>query len=195
MDTFQYTTGGAISYIQQLMRTGDTTLVDVIFSSLNPHYLSEQNLADVLSIYRRTWMVENYEFDTVQFAKLNSIAQQHPTDGGEAVFYARAMLEIDYIDTLDLSNSRNEESNLDKGDNIEWSISPNPTESIVAITIENCTYCTIEILDIAGRILNTVTAKENKTLFNCDALSSGIYFIKIKSESGYEDVKKLILQK
>jgi hypothetical protein len=78
---------------------------------------------------------------------------------------------------------------------IEWSISPNPTQGIAIISIENCKECIVEIHDVSGRKLSTIRILNNKTSIDCSSLASSIYFIKLKSEDGYEDIKKLTIQK
>jgi hypothetical protein len=68
-------------------------------------------------------------------------------------------------------------------------IFPNPaTESV---TIETPQNTIIEILNLPGQVIKSVHAVSNKTNIDISSFPDGIYFVKLKTESGVE-VKKFI---
>jgi hypothetical protein len=68
-------------------------------------------------------------------------------------------------------------------------IYPNPATN--KITIESLQKATIEILNIQGQLLKTITTTGNKTNIDVSAFPIGMYFVKVKTEKGIE-VKKFI---
>ena len=68
-------------------------------------------------------------------------------------------------------------------------IFPNPANNY--ITIEVPQQATIEITNIQGKLIKTLAAKSNKTNIDVSAFSSGVYFVKVKTEKGIM-VKKFV---
>jgi len=66
---------------------------------------------------------------------------------------------------------------------------PNP--AINDLTIESTLQAEIEILNIQGQTIITMTSSSNKSLINVSDLPSGFYYIKVKTEKGIE-VKKFV---
>ncbi|MGY5354113.1 glycosyl hydrolase [Wenyingzhuangia sp. IMCC45467] len=84
--------------------------------------------------------------------------------------------------TQDLSNK-----NIQTQNNII--LYPNPTESDATIK-GNITGSTIEVYNITGQKINSVIANGNNVKLNFEKLPKGIYFIKIKGESGVTRIIK-----
>jgi hypothetical protein len=81
------------------------------------------------------------------------------------------------------------------------SIYPNPFNPITNITYElpDDSYITISIYDLAGRkiidlVNGTIQAGRFNTTWNAEQYSSGVYFIKMKTES-FTKIQKVILVK
>ena len=70
-----------------------------------------------------------------------------------------------------------------------FDVFPNPVNNILSITFGNKSL--IEIINSQGQIIRTVNLAENQTSIDVSNLSSGIYFIKAKTENGIE-VRKFI---
>lgn len=78
--------------------------------------------------------------------------------------------------------------------NIEGlSVYPNPTTGLFSVELANGLGKTIEITDVSGRIISTVTSTENTVDFTVQNLANGIYYVTIKSNDGKE-VMKLVKQ-
>ncbi|NOS84615.1 MAG: T9SS type A sorting domain-containing protein [Ignavibacteria bacterium] len=79
---------------------------------------------------------------------------------------------------------------------------PNPFNPITKIRykLSEKTYTTISIYDITGKFIYKLTGKVQSAgnyeiKFDGTKLSTGIYFIKLNTETGYKEIQKLVLLK
>ncbi len=80
------------------------------------------------------------------------------------------------------------------------SISPNPAKSFVSIdySLTKSSKLSISILDVTGKLIDTIESEKELEVgnhnkrYNIESLSSGIYFIRFKTDNGLE-TKKLIV--
>jgi hypothetical protein len=70
-----------------------------------------------------------------------------------------------------------------------FNLFPNPTSDF--INIETQQKSEIEILNIAGQLIKSITANENTTSMDISDFAKGMYFVKVKTEKGIA-VKKFI---
>jgi hypothetical protein len=68
-------------------------------------------------------------------------------------------------------------------------IYPNPATNVIIISSEQA--AAIEITNIQGQLVKTISATGNKTNIDVSALPSGVYAVEVKTEKGVE-VKKFI---
>lgn len=76
-----------------------------------------------------------------------------------------------------------------------WSLYPNPANDQVTISrIENAGAQKIQICDISGKLVQTLTMLKGQTMLEWDVqgFTSGVYLVKISDESG-ESVRKLVI--
>jgi hypothetical protein len=66
---------------------------------------------------------------------------------------------------------------------------PNPTTGMLTIEVNNSADRTIEITDLTGRVVATVTTSEGKVNVNLDKLAKGIYNLNIRTGNTVEVVK------
>jgi hypothetical protein len=81
----------------------------------------------------------------------------------------------------------NEEFNLEN----QFSVVPNPCNELVYISSKDKSIDDIQIIDLSGRIINSIEINDYQKEINTEFLSSGTYLIKI-SEGGNSVTKKLI---
>jgi len=67
-------------------------------------------------------------------------------------------------------------------EDVSLTIFPNPATDI--LTIKTLQNPTIEILNVEGQLIKTITIKGNKTSIDVSAFSNGMYFLKAKTENG-----------
>lgn len=69
-------------------------------------------------------------------------------------------------------------------------IYPNPIKDILNIKTENSILSTVSIIDFQGR--EVLTKSTNLNSINMSKFSSGVYFLKIKSDNNVSIFKKII---
>lgn len=79
-----------------------------------------------------------------------------------------------YLVTIGINEISNKEDLI--------TISPNPVTS--ALSIEAPLNSTIEILNLQGQIINSLSANAGNTTIDVSAFPTGMYFVEIKSKSG-----------
>ena len=72
--------------------------------------------------------------------------------------------------------------NFIENPSLPFSIFPNPTNQQLNIEIENAEISQINIIDLSGKIVRTVS--QNASAIDVSNLDNGIYFIKIKTDKG-----------
>lgn len=105
----------------------------------------------------------------------------------------KAGIYFDYSSPTDTNDAETTFAELNNGsfdpDN-SVKIYPNPTNSVINI-ISDFSIESIELYDIQGRILETHLESTNTSTLDISGKSNGIYFLKIKTESGIK-VEKII---
>ncbi|NUM30969.1 MAG: T9SS type A sorting domain-containing protein [Bacteroidetes bacterium] len=78
--------------------------------------------------------------------------------------------------------------------NLAFSVYPNPSTNIVnvRITSDNSTDYSLQIIDISGKVYQTVSTIEPVLRINIEGLADGIYFIKVTDNQGINKVEKLL---
>jgi hypothetical protein len=65
------------------------------------------------------------------------------------------------------------------------SLYPNPAREYVDIRIDGDVNVTaMEVYDVYGKLVNTVTVVENPTRINVSSLADGMYFVRVTTEAG-----------
>jgi hypothetical protein len=66
---------------------------------------------------------------------------------------------------------------------------PNPNSGEFTIQLNNGLTKTIEVVDVAGRIISLTTSTDNQVKMNINHLSNGVYYIKVNSDNAVEVLK------
>lgn len=113
-----------------------------------------------------------------------TVNDMFPGDGGSIDSFG---IELCYEETLSINDLMK----------LDFSIYPNPSSGRVEVNFDNslASELKIDVIDLNGRILKTFEAENlsGNFRFNLSDLSSGIYFVRLKSEN-QSGVKKLILK-
>ncbi len=75
-------------------------------------------------------------------------------------------------------------------ENTSVNVTPNPTKNIVHITSKG-NITSVQLFDVQGRVLETITANDEAVDFDLSQKSSGFYFVKISTIKGIK-VEKII---
>lgn len=94
---------------------------------------------------------------------------------------AKSTASVGVSECTGLSSSNLNPSNI--------SLFPNPNNGSFSIEFNQEGAKTVEIVDMTGKTITVIQTKENKTTLNTSGLSSGIYFAKIKTNTGITTLK------
>ncbi len=148
----------------------------------------EVNEKTVNQVYLNTFAVGVSEFSPAQVVQLQSIADQCPVSGGNAVYMARAMLDIKYPQSYDdhtiCTNIRERTggNGLDDETVDQLLVYPNPAGREINLSFAPVkSQATLILSDVFGRQIIDVKLVEGISNFNLQTtdLSSGLYFIKL----------------
>jgi hypothetical protein len=190
-----------LSQIKYYLENNDSTNAEIINSSVTPENYFEENEKLFNEVYINTWGKYNMELDSAHIEILEEIAYQNPISGGDAVYGARVMLDLDLLDTYSNPNGRytliNEDMTLSKL--IKNPIMPNPSSGkFTYLRMTNSTFDDrLEVYNLFGVLLKSMTIPYQVGAFNFDLtdLPNGIYPCKISSNDKMEIYEKLIIQK
>ncbi len=83
---------------------------------------------------------------------------------------------------------------IDKANDLNFSISPNPASSTINIRLEEkSSSVDILITDVTGRIIMTATTNNNEIIINTSSFPNGIYFLQMKDNTKL-GIQKFIIQ-
>ncbi len=122
-----------------------------------PFFLDGNN-TNPTTIYNFTYNIS--ELLGVRTLTINSMFNQQ-------AIYSNVMLSNDYFEKFD------------------FSLAPNPSQDYLEINFENgfTEEATVEFYNEIGQICKTMHLNSNKTKIELNNLSSGIYFVKLKTEN------------
>ncbi len=148
------------------------------------------------TIYLNTWAKNLFDLSTQDKDDLMAVALQTPYEGGEAVYTARLMLNIDPEDYYVpyRSETPGETSNY----NI-IRITPNPAINHVSIEIPDIEngYCMLELYSETGMLIKQTRAIAVNGLMSLslENIKPGFYLIYLKTEKMISHCGKLVIIK
>jgi|GEM_PF-1599618 len=143
--------------------------------------LYEHNKKEVMLVYLQTIAIDS-SIDSAHEAILLPISNQHPIIGGEAVFWACAMLDKEVVNELPPLRKAGESGSFSFSDDSSISVYPNPAKNILYVKHKPCLNLTVQIEDAAGNQLmkkNLNTENEIEPV-DISLLTTGSYVAKVK---------------
>ena len=61
---------------------------------------------------------------------------------------------------------------------------PNPAKEVVNVQCTMNNVQSVEVIDVYGKVINTVNVVENPTRINVSGLANGMYFVRVTTEEG-----------
>ncbi|MEK6615947.1 MAG: T9SS type A sorting domain-containing protein [Bacteroidota bacterium] len=80
------------------------------------------------------------------------------------------------------------------GNEIQFSVSPNPTDGKFQVAIGNLQFAKIQIMDVLGNIIMSSVIGHQSSVVDLSGTPRGIYFVKVLDTNGNFGVKKIIIQ-
>lgn len=186
VDSLDNTNIGKIYRFTKQLVDGDTLASYNEILTVTPNMTAETNHKIVNEIYWRSWVHSIFEFSPADSAYLLSVAEQHPHQGGTAVYDARVMLGLDFYDYEDQQKSSNvqeEISVLNQEGEIKFILFPNPANSFInyRATLADQENAELVIYNVLGKpLLTQVFTNENlEGIIDIQEMASGLYTYRI----------------
>jgi hypothetical protein len=64
------------------------------------------------------------------------------------------------------------------------SLYPNPAKEYIDVRVDKLHVTGMEVYDVYGKLINTVSVIDNPTRINVSGLASGMYFVRVTTEQG-----------
>jgi hypothetical protein len=180
---------GMLYNVNELLNSNETATAYLLNSTISTTELKIYNSVKVNTI------TSNYYQDSIVYSpeqrlELLSIAYQYPHVGGEAVYRARAILNLDLDDTQ--ISYRYADSNSLKQ---ELYIYPNPNNGQFNLNylVSKDEAATVYITDAIGKLIVSQKLINSEQLhqFNLSGVNSGMYYLKLVSSFGTSKFGKI----
>lgn len=187
--------------VKDYLLNNDSTSAVSINSSITPENLSEENEKLFNQIYLETWGKYIFELDSTQTANLEDIAYQNPISGGESVYSARTILNLDLTDNIGETTARTTrpKKNMMLDSNLNGVVVPNPSTGNFSYMFSGPINVggDLEIYDLIGNLVSNIKffKGQSEVSINLSDNVSGIYMMKLNFEGGGIRYEKIILQK
>ena len=191
---------GKIVETQELIKNGEVDEALLRNEAVQDQKLIDYYMKEVNNIYLSTYARSNYQLTALQIDFLTSIANLTPWEGGDAVFIARYMLDIDEnqltadfaIAPAAMPNSMESRANMAK-------IYPNPAKDEVMIAFEKATDSEglLEIYGFTGSVIQSQSLVSGYQYISVSVkdLKPGIYFYRILLNNEVVAKDKLLIVK
>ncbi len=187
---------GKYQEVKEHLQKNETSEAIQKLSAIVDLNLKEQHLKTVNSIIALLYdPAMDADSDTV--VVLESIAYQHPFYGGEAVYWARAILHLNIIDKLQplrrsLSTSQ---PNIENKSKFLGKLYPNPAKNEVTFSYPHSEFenITIKIVDTYGKELLESRLLEYETKFNIAGYLQAVYYIHVYVNGIDTEVHRMVI--
>ena len=192
---------GRFEEVKDSIANVDYTTAASLLSGITPTNDMEYNKKYVLESYL-SYFADTLAIDSATIATLETIANQHPLYGGEGVYFARAMLNLDIIDILPvmrerLANSSSPMINEKPKQELKGKFYPNPTSAHVTFTYPEpfSESSRLEIYNSMGVKVKVILLDKDlsQITFNTYELSTGIYSCRVFINNVFKQVDKLTI--
>jgi len=173
---------GKFEEVQNLIKDGEIQLAINKNEGVQDQKLIDYYLKTATEIYLKTYCVDNYNLTAQQIDFLTALANITPWVGGDGVYIARYMLNIeDDQNMADYAIAPQKQHTDAKTNNAK--LYPNPAQNEVMIEFDNAIEgnALLEIYDFTGKLMHgiTLTAGNQYISVSTKDLKPGIYMYRI----------------
>jgi len=181
--------------VDQALSEGDVETAQTVNSQIIADEIYTSNRKIVNDIYLN-YLANNGVLSNVEEFLLEDIALQAPYVGGDAVYSARVLLDLDVddldVDELGVEYRYSQEINTNQKNELSISVFPNPSNGLYNIkSTQELTR--VEVYNLIGRLVKQVDLTINEYELDLSSESNGIYLLKF-NVSGKEIWKKAVKQ-
>ncbi len=190
---------GKIDAIEEFIKNNQDSLAMIKNATLQDEKQIDYFRKVVNEIYLNSFAKGNYDLTLEQTAILMPIATQYtPWEGGDAVYIARLMLNIDE-DAIEVDFAKAPKSDIANSKTNSAKLYPNPASNEVMIEFDNALEANaiLEIYNFAGIKIQNVSLSSGYQFVSVSTkdLKSGIYFYRILLNSNVIAKDRLLIVK
>ena len=157
--------------------------------------LSMSSFASGMYLITIYFEMDSVETDSATLATLYNIATQNAMQGGVGVYDARAMLNLDVQDYLQIGLRTRKNIKQEFHSEAHFKVSPNPANTKCTLTFYNPVAKHVAITDLIGKPVEfySISAQENQIEIELNKLTSGSYTITVIYEGSIKETDILIV--
>ena len=191
---------GNFATVQDSIASQNYSSAALILTGITSSLVQDLDKKFVLDCYLK-YIADTLTLDSATFENLNKVAVQHPLYGGEGVYFARAMLNLDIIDILP-GEEESRMANTASPPNTTFKkqqgiFYPNPARENIRYEypglIEEDSW--IDVYDNLGLEVKRVLLHKGSTgvTFSVSQLPPGMYLCRVFINNAYSQSNKLII--
>ena len=111
-----------------------------------------------------------------------------PGTGSSTTYYDYS---VNYIDNINLDYTEvskkdaNDENLIGANADMETVVVyPNPTKDYINVQCTMNDVQSVEVIDVYGKVVNTLNVTDNQTQINVSGLAAGMYFVRVTTDRG-----------
>ncbi len=190
---------GMVQEIETLIKQGNDSLAGVKTASMLDQKQIDYFRKLVNGIYLETYAIGIYDLSAEQIEQLLPIATNYtPWEGGDAVYIARLMLNLDE-NSINADYAKSPQKQLPNATALTAKLYPNPAKDEVMIEFNYAIKGSgvIEIYGFEGNIVQSsqLSANTNFIALSIKSLQNGVYFYRIIAQNEIITKDKLIIIK
>jgi len=186
---------GKFEDVKELILKGEVDSAKYLSATIVDSTTIESNNKMVASLYFDKYAKDTIP-DSTSLANLYDIAHQHPFEGGDGVYSARAMLHLNIIDLLPPLRKRG--INSIKYDLIlNGILYPNPTSNTATfqyLGLDLKKHNEVRLFDITGRLIKVYRMNSDSIELPVSNLVSGMYYVKFSIDGVLIESHKLAIE-
>lgn len=190
---------GKIKDVKDYIAVKDKQQAQLKNLSIVDNTLLIQNLKLANTIYLNYYFeVDTPTVDSLTLLQLQNLAYQNGIQGGEGVYMARAMLNLDVEDAVNVMRMAQSQTSKKDNDVFACKVYPNPSTGIfyVSYLLDVNKTGNFVLTDATGRNLKEVKLNQNSSLLKIDFTSyeGGVYYYQFNNGNKKQSGKIVIVK-
>ena len=190
---------GKIKDVKDYIAIKDKQQAQLKNLSIVDNTLLLQNLKLANSIYLTNYFeVDTPTVDSLTLLQLQNLAYQNAIQGGEGVYMARAMLNLDVEDAVNVMRMAQAMQNKKDNDAFNCKVYPNPSTGVLYVSylLEINQTGNFILTDATGRNLKDISLNQNSNLLKIDlsAFEGGVYYYQFNNGNSKQSGKIVIVK-
>jgi hypothetical protein len=182
----------------ELDGTSTTLTIDVYKSVISDVMVKIVNTTNgtIYAVLQPNTVINQWETLTYDISGLGSHGENHNVDTivvHSDIVLPRATDNISYFDNISWEGLKTKEAQTVLGvsdfETTKFTVYPNPTKNVWNINSNGQVLNSISVFDVSGKQVKSLKPNSNETVIDASNLNTGLYFVRLESNSGIETIK------